>query len=104
MFTISFLQTPFRGNQHETIINDRYRCRGSGPGQRRPGGRRIIANSLGLRVFAQLRGRQRGCRVGAVFRQIIVAALHTGVTESQVRTDFAVGNVSKILTQDLRCL
>ncbi len=34
------------------------------------------------------------------YSQIIVAALHPGVTESQVQSDFAVGNVSKILTQD----
>ena len=36
----------------------------------------------------------------AAYFEIIIAALHPGVTDSQVQADFAVGNVSKILTQD----
>jgi hypothetical protein len=36
----------------------------------------------------------------AAYSEIIIAALHPGVTDSQVQADFAVGNVSKILTQD----
>jgi hypothetical protein len=36
----------------------------------------------------------------AAYSEIIVAALHPGVTESQVQADFAAGNVSKILSQD----
>ena len=36
----------------------------------------------------------------AAYSEIIIAALHPGVTEGQVQTDFGAGNVSKILTQD----
>ena len=99
MFTSSFLQTPFRGNQHETIISDRYRCRGFGPGGTEARGAdysQLIWGSASSLSFEDA----NGDAALAAYSEMIIAALHPGVTEGQVQTDFGAGNVSKILTQD----
>ena len=103
VFTSSFLQTPFRGNQHETIISDRYRCRGFGLAN---GGRRtadysqLIWGSASSLSFEDANGDAALAAYSEIIHRGPAPRRHGGPSPDH----FGAGNVSKILTSGFRRL